>query len=107
MPDDKPLKSAYELAMERLRSRDREEGIEATAPLTEEQKSEIARLRQEAKAKLAEVEILHKDALPSAQGDPEKIRVMEEKYRIDRERIESRLESAIARVRRGGPASKE
>lgn len=100
MPDDKPLKSAYELAMDRLRAKDREEGVEETGPLTDEQKEEIARLRQEAKAKLAEMEILHRKNLEKAASDLDEIRKVEEAYRIDRGRVESRLESAIAKVRR-------
>ena len=50
MSDDKPLKSAYELAMERLRAKDREAGIEESAPLTPEQKQAIAELRRKAQA---------------------------------------------------------
>jgi hypothetical protein len=101
MPEDDSLKSAYELAMERLRAQDREDGIEEDRPLSKEQKQEIARIRQEAKAKLAELEILHEDAVTAAGGDPEKLQKVEETYRIDRERVESRMESAIARVKRG------
>jgi len=101
MPEDQPLKSAYELAMERLRAEDREAGVEESKPLTDEQKQEIARLRQEAKAKLAELEILHRDAVAAAVDDPEKLHKVEEQHRVDRERVESRLESAVARVRRG------
>jgi hypothetical protein len=101
MPEDEPLKSAYELAMERLRAEDREAGVEEPKPLTDDQKEEIARLRQEAKAKLAELEILHRDAVTAAGEDAEKLLKVEEQHRIDRERVESRLESAVARVRRG------
>ena len=105
---DKPLKSAYELAMQRLRAKDREAGVEEDAPLTAGQKAEIARLRQEAKAKLAEIEILHRDALREAAtaaasgkgGKPEELVKIEEQHRIDRERIESRLESAVAKVKK-------
>jgi hypothetical protein len=100
MEDGKPLKSAYELAMDRLRAKDREEGVEEATPLTEAQKRRITELRAESKAKLAELEILHRKALASAGGDPEKVRELEDKYRIDRERVESRLESAIAKARR-------
>jgi hypothetical protein len=101
MPEDESLKSAYELAMERLKAQDREDGIEEDRPLTEEQKDEIARIRQEAKAKLAELEILHEDAVAAAAGDPEKLQKVEESYRTDRDRVESRVESAVARVKRG------
>jgi hypothetical protein len=100
--EEPPLKSSYELAMERLRAKDREEGKPEDKPLTDEQKQEITRLRKEAHAKLAEREILHRKDVASARTDPAKVTDLEEKYRIDRERIESRLESAIARVRSEG-----
>jgi len=100
MEDEKPLKSAYELAMERLRTKDREDGVEESKPLSDEQRHRITELRAESQAKLAEMEILHRKDVASAGGDPEKLRDLEEKYRIDRERVDSRLESAIAKVRR-------
>ena len=100
MEDEKPLKSAYELAMERLRTKDREEGVEESKPLSDEQRHRITELRAESQAKLAEMEILHRKHVAAAGGEPEKLRELEEKYRIDRERVESRLESAIAKVRR-------
>ena len=99
MPDE--LKSAYELAMERLRDKDREAGVEQQKPLTDKQKKEIARLRQEAKAKLAEFEILHTDAVKASADHPEEVAKILERHDIDRNRINSRLESAIAKVKRG------
>ncbi len=99
MADDIPLKSAYELAMERLRAKDRSEGVAEEKPLTDAQKREIARLRQEAKAKLAELEILHRKNLAAAGGDPAEIAKTEENYRRDRARIEDRMESRIREVR--------
>jgi hypothetical protein len=101
---DEPLKSAYELAMERLRAKDRQAGVEEERPLSEAQKQEIARLRQEAQAKLAEIEILHKKARAGFTYDPTKpdaAGTLEERYRTDRARVESRLESAIAKVKKG------
>jgi len=100
MPDTGP-KSAYELAMERLRAKDRAEGVEEPAPLTDRQKERIAELRAEAKAKIAELEIFRRESAASASGDPDSLRDVEEKYRIDRDRIERRLESAISKIRRG------
>jgi hypothetical protein len=99
MAKEKPLKSAYDIAMERLRAEDRERGVPERRPLTDDQKKEIARLRKEAKAKLAELEIMHKKNLASEQGDPEKIKKIEEHFEIDRGRIESALDSAIAKVK--------
>ena len=101
MPEDEPLKSAYELAMERLRAEDREAGVEEEKPLTDDQKQELARLRQEAKAKLAELEILHHKDGASVLAEPEKLAEMEERYGTDRRRVDSSLESAISRVRQG------
>lgn len=100
MPEDKPLKSAYELAMERLRSKDRDDGVGEDQPLGEDQKQEIARLRQEAKAKVAELEILHRKNVHAAGGDPEAVAKIEEHYRTDRARVESKLESAVEKVKR-------
>ncbi len=101
MSDDAQLKSAYELAMERLRSQDRDQGLEKAAPLTDDQKEAIGELRRKAEAKLAELEILHRKERSSAGADPEQWTKLEEHYETDRRRVQSSLESAIARVRRG------
>ena len=50
-------------------------------------------------AKLAELEIMRRKDLQSEQEDPEKINKIEQHFEIDRGRIESALESAIARVK--------
>jgi len=98
---DEELKSAYELAMERLRERDREAGVEERGALTEEQKRLIGEVRQKAKAKLAELEILHGKNLVGAAGDPTKIAEIEEHYQIDRRRVDSSAEEEIAEIRGG------
>jgi len=100
MGDDAP-KSAYELAMERLRAEDEAAGVEAPRKLTRQQKETIAELRQRAKAKLAEIEILHRKNLAAAAADPEQLTRIEEQYEVDRRRVESSLESSVERVRRG------
>ena len=97
---DKPLKSAFELAMDRLKAKDKAEGVEASTPLTKAQKNRIAELRSEAKAKLAELEILHRKNLAGV-ADPAEIVKIEENYATDRARAESRRETAIEKVRRG------
>lgn len=66
MASDGP-KSAFELAMERLRQKDREEGL-VERPLSNEQKAAIAEVRKVHESKVAEREILHRDALRKAQG---------------------------------------
>ena len=97
---DAPPKSAYELAMERLRAQDREAGIEQRA-LTVTQKEAIAELRQNAKAKLAELQILRDKSVVETMGEPEKLALVEKHYEIDRERVESRLDTDVERVREG------
>lgn len=99
--DEAPLKSAYELAMERLRAKDRKAGIKASEPLTRKQKERIAELRQQAKAKLAELEIMRRDKLAVVRGDPEKTAEIEEHFAVDRRRVESSRDEAIADVRSG------
>ena len=99
MSDDNSLKSAYELAMERLEANDRQAGVEAARPLTAGQKRSIAKLRRDAQAKLAELEILFGKNVAAVEGEPEKTAELEEHHRIDRRRVDSSLESAIAKIK--------
>jgi len=99
MSDDAP-KSALELAMERLKRKDAEEGT-VERPLSEEQRSAIAELRRIAEAKLAEREILHRSTLARV-GDPEAYAALEEDYRRDRERIVADRDARIERIRQQG-----
>jgi hypothetical protein len=94
---DEAPKSAYELAMERLRRKDREEGVEER-PLTEEQRAAIAEARRVAEARFAEREILHQSALRRA-PDPDSAAALEEEYRRDRERIASDRDRKIREIR--------
>lgn len=97
MTDEAP-KSAYELAMERLRKKDREEGVE-DKPLTDAQREEIAEARRVAVARLAEREILHQSALART-ADPEARATLDEEYRRDRDRIGSDRDQKIERIRK-------
>jgi len=92
-------KSAFELAMERLREADREAGVEEKA-LGAEQKARIAGLRTVATSRLAEREILHRDAVKKARSAEDLAR-LEEEYRTDRSRIEADRDAAIEKVRSG------
>ncbi|HVR71535.1 MAG TPA: hypothetical protein VMT87_11895 [Vicinamibacteria bacterium] len=98
MADEAP-KSAYELAMERLRRKDKEEGVDDRPP-TPEQREAIAEARRVAEAKLAEREILHHSAVKGVM-DPESREKLDEEYRRDRDRIASEREGKIARIRAG------
>ena len=94
--DDAP-KSALELAMERLKKKDAEQGVSERA-LTEDQKNEIAEVRKTYGAKLAQEEILFKS---KTQGyiDPESRRTLEENYRRDVERITHERDRKIEKIR--------
>jgi hypothetical protein len=99
MSDDDELKSAYELAMERLRKKDAEAGI-ASAPLTDAQRADIAEARNLYEAHAAECEVLHESAVRRA-ADAEALAQIEDQYRRDRERLASDRDAKIERIRRG------
>src|SRR5262245_35651965 len=98
MPDDSAPKSAYELAMERLRKKDAEAGVELKPP-TEAQKAAIAEIRNFYEAKLAEAELLHQGRMRTTY-DPNERAAREQEYRRDRERLTSERDSKIEKVRR-------
>ena len=92
------MKSAYELALERMEKqgigRPREEG------LGEEVLQKIAEARRQAEAKLAELEILHRDRLRKV--DPVKRQEEEEEYVRERRRIEDDRVRKIEKLRGPG-----
>jgi hypothetical protein len=94
-------KSAYELAMERLRKKDEAEGLEHR-PLTDAQKGAIAEIRNFYDSKLAELEILHHGKLRKLR-DPGERGAAEQEYRHDRERLTSDRDAKIEKARRGSP----
>jgi hypothetical protein len=96
MTDEAP-KSAYELAMERLRRKDAEDGVEERA-LSDEQKAEIAEIKRVYAAKMAEAEILHKSKL-MATFDPEERALLEQGQRRDLERLRDEQERKLQKVR--------
>jgi hypothetical protein len=96
--DDAP-KTAYELAMERLRQKDKEGGA-VERPLTDEQKAAIAAARRAYDAKVAEREILHKDAIRKATSH-EEIQTLNEHLQRDRDRYGRERDQRIADIREG------
>ena len=92
------MKSAYELALERLEKqgieRPREEALPAEAL------EKIAEARRQAEAKLAELEILHRDKL--GKSDPFKRQEDEDNYVRERRRIEDDRDRKIEKLRSGG-----
>jgi len=97
MSQDSGLKSAYELAMERLRKADADAGLERR-PITDAQKTAIAEVRNFYEAKLAELEVLHRGQV-RALVDPAEREAAEEGYRRDRERLTSDREKKIEKIR--------
>jgi hypothetical protein len=97
MSDDKQLKSAYELAMERLKKADADAGVEPRR-LTDEQRAAIAELRRYYEAKLAEQEVLHQSTLRKTM-DPEARAALEQDYRHDRERLVSERDAKVEKIR--------
>lgn len=90
-------KSAFELAMERLKKKDAEAGV-VERPLTEAQKAGIAEARSVYQARVAEREILHRDKLFRVL-DPAEREIVEEQYRRDLDRLASDRDAKIRRIR--------
>lgn len=92
------MKSAYELAMERL---EKEQGASRT--LTREQKAAIAEVESRMKAKLAETEILFGQKITSAvaAGNGEEVRRLQEEKARDVARARERAEEEKEAIRKG------
>lgn len=99
MHSDSAPKSAYELAMERLRRKDEEAGV-STQSLTEDQREAIAEARRVAEAKVAEAQIMHRSKI-AALRDPLEFAAAEEALRRDVQRIREDCDRKIEKVRSG------
>ena len=99
MSDDGAPKSAYELILERLKQKDRADGVSERV-LSDAQKQKIAELRRVYEARLAEREILHQSERQKA-TDLDALDQLEQNYRRDRERIASERDRKIDAVREG------
>jgi hypothetical protein len=89
------MKSAYELAMERL------EKESPTEKLTEAQKAEIAEIDSTYKARIAEREVFLRDKLAKAQfkGEDEEVARIEEELSRDLRRLNAECEAKKEKVR--------
>lgn len=89
------MKSAYELAMERLNK------SSPTVKLTDKQKKEIAELDSKYQAKVAEREIGLKSeiAKAAAQGDYEAMEKLEQQLSAERRKLQIELEEKKEQVR--------
>ena len=101
MSDDGAPKSAIELAMERLRKQDADEGV-TTRALTAEEKAAIAEVRSLYDSKIAEQEILQASAMKHLQAaDPAEREEIERRFRRERERLASERNAKVEKIRRG------
>lgn len=91
------MKSAYELAMERLSK------SAPTVKLTAEQKKQLADLESKSAAKIAEREIFLKDErdAAAAKGDYEAVAQLEKQLVSERKIIKAELEEKKEKVRQG------
>lgn len=92
------MKSAYELAMERLQKQS--PGV----ALSDAQKRAIAELESQFKAQLAQRELALEDAVAAAlgAGDFDRAGELRRQFAAERRRLEAGLEEKKERVRRGG-----
>ncbi len=95
--DDNSLKSSFELAMERLRRKDAEAGIDERT-VSDAQKAAIAEVRNFYEAKLAEAEVLHQSKM-RASLDLEQRDALAQQYRRDHERLTSERDAKIEKIR--------
>lgn len=91
------MKSAYELAMERLREEDPEEAV----TLSEEQKAALEKINQEYEAKIAERKVFLDKRLTEARqsGDEQAIEQINKQIRYERERLEAERDAEKEKIR--------
>ena len=89
------MKSAYELAMERL------EKASPSVALTEDQKQEIAELDSVYRAKIAEREVFLKDQISKAQiaGNLEEMQSLEKQLASEMRRLQHECEAKKEKLR--------
>ncbi len=89
------MKSAYELAMERL------EKVTPTAALSSEQKEQIAEIESVHKSRIAEKELLLHGEIASARakGQVEEVEMLEQQLARELRRLREDLEEKKAKIR--------
>jgi hypothetical protein len=89
------MKSAYELAMERLEKK------APTVALTDEQKQQIAEIDSTFKARMAEKELFLKDQIAKAQGEgkAEEAETLQKQLTIDLRRLQEDTETKKEKLR--------
>ena len=90
-------KSAFELAMEKLKKKDAEAGVEAQV-LTDSQRAEIAEAKSVYDARVAERHIMHRSSTAKV-FDPAELQERETELRRDLERFASDRDAKIKKIR--------
>jgi hypothetical protein len=92
------IKSSFDLAMERL-----EQQSGKRPPLTEQQKKAMAEVDQEARARVAELEIMEQPERRQAEaaGDAARIQLLDERHRNEVRKIRESAEERKERIRSG------
>ncbi|HVL68171.1 MAG TPA: hypothetical protein VM364_12990 [Vicinamibacterales bacterium] len=90
-------KSALELALERLKKKDAEAGIEQKT-LTDEQRAQIAEARSVYEARVAERRIMHQSKIAGI-FDPQELAVLQDELRRDLAQFETDRDAKIRRIR--------
>jgi hypothetical protein len=98
MSDQAP-RSALEIAMERLRQKDAQDGVDRQ-PRTDEQKAAIAEVRSLYDARIAQAEVLYRSAVAGILDETARAR-LEEEYQRDRARLQSDRDARVEKIRRG------
>ena len=96
-PMSEAPKSAFELAMEKLKKKDVEAGVEAQV-LTEAQRTAIAEAKNVYEARVAERRIMHQSAV-LAVFDPAELAERDLELRRDLERFASDRDAKIKKIR--------
>jgi len=88
------MKSAYELAMERL-----EKESPSGPPISEDQKKEIAEIGQKYEAQIAQAKIMADEKIASAMGEPELTQLIQTELAQEIIKLEEERESKKQKVR--------
>jgi hypothetical protein len=96
MTDEGP-KSAFELAMERLRKKDADAGVEERS-LSDAQKADIAEVKRVYAARIAQEEILHRSQLATVWEPEERAKIVDG-HRREVQRLNDERESKLAKIR--------
>ena len=92
------FKSAYEIAMDKLRAK----GLAGdSTPLSPRQKEEISEVRRSVEARRAEARVLHRHALEKARasGDSERVSVLEGEHERELGKLQSEEDQRILEIR--------